>query len=181
MGPARRALRDATNTLHDRLHGHAVLRPLTGPALTHAQYRRALVALHGFHDPVERALAGEGGRVALLRADLRDLGVAAEELGEAGGLPDLRGRPAALAARYVLDGSAHGGRAMRPMVTAALGYDAAHGARFLAAGPGTGWAALLDRLETDLASPAARAAACTAAAGLFAALERWLDGVAAAG
>ncbi|WP_029008579.1 biliverdin-producing heme oxygenase [Azospirillum halopraeferens] len=180
MGPARRALRDATAAAHERLHVHPLLLPLTGPGLTGDAYRRALAALYGFHAPVERALGtGAGGRPALLRADLGDLGVMADDLPEAGGLPDLSGAPARLAARYVLDGSAHGGRAMLPAVTAALGWNAARGARFLApAGAADGWRVLLDRLEAELADPAPRAAACTAAAGLFAALERWLDGLA---
>ncbi len=177
MGPTRKALRDATRDIHDRLDRAALLRPLTSPAITAGQYRTALAALHGFHAPVEARL-GEGGRMALLRADLADLGVDAARLPVMDGLPDLSTPAARLAARYVLDGSAHGGRAMLPGITRALGFDAAHGARFLAsAGIHTKaeWMALLARLETDIATVEDRARACSAAVGLFAALERWLE------
>lgn len=178
-GPVRHALRAATQPIHDRLDRAAVLRPLTGPDITTDGYRAALVALHGFNAPVERALDGSGGeRMALLRADLADLGLDADSLPLADGLPDLGRPPARLAARYVLDGSAHGGRAMLPNVTRALGFDAERGARFLASAGidmAGRWRALLAQLESDLAEPAAMAEACDAAVALFAALEVWLD------
>ncbi|MDQ2105012.1 biliverdin-producing heme oxygenase [Azospirillum isscasi] len=186
MGPVRQALRDATRGIHDRLDRAAVLRPLTSPSITVDEYRAALVALHGFNAPIERAL-GEGapgeeaGRLALLRADLADLGVDADALPVAGPLPALDGTPARLAARYVLDGSAHGGRAMLPNVTRALGFDATRGARFLASSGidmAGRWKALLARLERDLEAPESARAACATAVALFAALEVWLDGLA---
>ena len=176
MGPTRQALRDATREIHDRLDRAPLMLPLIQPTLTLGQYRTALTALHGFHAPMEARL-GAGGRMDALRADLAELGVDATRLPLAGDLPDLTTLPARLAARYVLDGSAHGGRAMLPNITRTLGFDA-RGARFLAAaGPEVKaeWAALLARLESDIATPEARAAACATAVGLFAALERWLE------
>ncbi|MBK1836520.1 biliverdin-producing heme oxygenase [Azospirillum sp. YIM B02556] len=178
MGPARQALRDATQESHDRLDKAAVLRPLVRPDVTHQEYARALAVLYGFNAPVERAL-GEGqgaARLALLREDLRVLGTDPDALPEMTALPALDSAPARLAARYVLDGSAHGGRAMLPGITRALGYDARRGARFLASDGLDmvgAWKALMLRLEDELADPAALAAACATAAGLFAALERW--------
>ena len=80
MGPARQALRAATHAIHERLDKAAVLRPLTSPAITVAQYRAALVALHGFNAPIERALGADAARLDLLRADLADLGLDAESL-----------------------------------------------------------------------------------------------------
>ena len=177
MGPTRQALRDATKDIHDRLDRAALLRPLTEPTLDANAYRTALVALHGFHAPVE-ALLGEGGRLALLRADLADLGVNTARLPVMGTVPDLSTTPTRLAARYVLDGSAHGGRAMLPNITHTLGFDATRGARFLAAAGAdvkADWAALLVQLETDIATDEDRALACGTAVGLFAALERWLE------
>ena len=177
MGPTRQALRDATRDIHDRLDGAPLLRPLTAPGLTPDEYRTALIALHGFHAPVESRL-GEDGRMALLRADLADLGMDAAALPVMDGLPDLSAPPARLAARYVLDGSAHGGRAMLPNVTAALGFDKDRGARFLAAAGAevkAGWKALLDRLEAEISGNADRDRACATAVALFAALERWLE------
>ncbi|HYH22395.1 MAG TPA: biliverdin-producing heme oxygenase [Azospirillum sp.] len=176
MGPTRQSLRAATQAIHDRLDHAPVLRPLTEPGLTVDGYRAALVALYGVHAPVEARLGG-GGRLGLLRADLADLGVDADGLPVMDGLPDLGGTAERLAARYVLDGSAHGGRAMLPNVTRALGFDAARGARFLASAgidAAAGWRDLLARLEAEVATPAARDAACVAAVGLFAAIEDWL-------
>lgn len=180
MGPVRLALREATREIHDRLDRAAVLRPLTSPSITADEYRAALIALHGFNAPIERALGEGAERLDLLRADLADLGVDADALPVAGSLPALDSHPARLAARYVLDGSAHGGRAMLPNVTRALGFDATRGARFLASAgidmPGR-WKALLARLESDLATPESAQAACATAVALFAALEVWLDGL----
>ncbi|MBP2314173.1 biliverdin-producing heme oxygenase [Azospirillum soli] len=178
MGPARQALRAATQVIHDRLDKAPVLRPLTSPAITVAQYRAALVALHGFNAPIEQTL-GEGARLDLLRADLADLGLDADSQPVATDLPPLDSRPARLAARYVLDGSAHGGRAMLPNITRSLGFDGTRGARFLASSGidmAGRWKALLSQLETDLAKPESRDEACATAVALFAALERWLDG-----
>lgn len=192
MGPVRQALREATRDIHERLDRAAVLRPLTSPSITADEYRDALIALHGFNAPIERALGeralgeralGEGAeRLDLLRADLADLGVDADFLPVAGSLPALDSLPARLAARYVLDGSAHGGRAMLPNVTRALGFDATRGARFLASAGidmAGRWKALLARLESDLDTPESVRTACATAVALFAALEVWLDGLAA--
>ncbi|GAA4249663.1 biliverdin-producing heme oxygenase [Azospirillum formosense] len=185
MGPVRQALREATRDIHERLDRAEVLRPLTSPSITVDEYRDALIALHGFNAPIERALGeralGEGAeRLDLLRADLADLGVDADSLPVAGALPALDGLPERLAARYVLDGSAHGGRAMLPNVTRALGFDATRGARFLASAGidmAGRWKALLARLESDLDTPESARAACATAVALFAALEVWLDGL----
>ncbi|PWC88854.1 heme oxygenase [Azospirillum sp. TSH100] len=180
MGPARQALRDATRESHDRLDKAAVLQPLVRPDITRPQYARALAVLYGFNAPVERGLTDAGGdgavRLDLLREDLRVLGADPDALPEMAGLPPLDSAPARLAARYVLDGSAHGGRAMLPGITRALGYDGRRGARFLASDGldmAGAWKALMLRLEQELADPAALATACATAAGLFAALERW--------
>ena len=176
MGPARQALRAATRESHDRLDKAAVLQPLVRPDITADQYARALAVLYGFHAPVERALGEGAARLALLREDLRVLGTDPDGLPEMTDLPPLDSAPARLAARYVLDGSAHGGRAMLPGITRALGFDARRGARFLASDGldmAGAWKALMVRLEEELADPAALATACATAAALFAALEGW--------
>lgn len=177
MGPARQALRAATQESHDRLDKAAVLQPLVRPDITIEQYARALAVLHGFNAPVERALGNDDApRLDLLRDDLRVLGADPDALPEMTGLPTLDSPPARLAVRYVLDGSAHGGRAMLPGLTRALGFDARRGARFFASDGldmATDWKALMVRLEEELADPADLATACATAAALFAALERW--------
>lgn len=186
-GGARRALRRVTAAVHERLHHHPVLLPLTSPGLTVDGYRQALAALHGFHAPVERRLAPHGSadtaRLERLARDLAALGVDAAALPEAVDLPDLSAPPARLAARYVLDGSAHGGRVMLPGVRRALGCRADGATAFLAGdGPDLRgrWTALLARIEEELAEPPALAVAGATAEALFAALERWLDARAAA-
>lgn len=176
MGLARQALRAAMHEIHERLDKAAVLRPLVRPDITADQYRAALSVLYGFHAPVERALGGGGARLGLLRADLAVLGADPDALPLMDGLPPLGNAPSRLAARYVLDGSAHGGRAMLPGIGRALGFDARRGARFLASDglDMTGaWKALLVRLEEELADPAPRRIACDTAVALFGALERW--------
>lgn len=181
MGPARQALREATRAVHERLDKATILQALVRPDITAAEYRAALAVLYGFHAPVERALeggSGDGGgvRLGLLRDDLTVLGADPAALPKMTGLPPLDSAPARLAARYVLDGSAHGGRAMLPGITRALGHDARHGARFLASDGLDmvgAWKALLARLEVELAEPEPRRIACETAVGLFDALERW--------
>ena len=71
MGPVRQALRDATREIHDRLDRAPRLRPLTEPTLTRDQYRTALVALHGFHTPVEARL-GEIELWEIVNVDTQD-------------------------------------------------------------------------------------------------------------
>lgn len=176
-----------TGAAHERLHHHPLLTPLTAPSLTEGRYREALAALHGFHAPVERCLAPHGAadtaRLYRLRGDLAALGIDAATLPQAAALPDLSPPPARLAARYVLDGSAHGGRVMLPAVRAALGERAAGATAFLSGDgldlPGR-WVVLLERIERELADPVALDVAGHAAAALFVALERWLDRCAAA-
>lgn len=186
-GTARRTLRRVTAAVHERLHHHRLLAPLTAPDLTVGQYRDALAALHGFHAPVERRLAMHGpaetARLERLARDLEALGADPAALPEAESLPDLSAPPARLAARYVLDGSAHGGRAMLPGVRRALGEQAETATAFLADDRPElprRWTTLLARLEAELAEPAALAVAAATAEALFAALERWLDTRAAA-
>jgi heme oxygenase len=175
----RHELRAATQAIHERLHIHPLMGPLTGPALTMDGYRRALRALYGFHLAVERRV-GDDGRLALLRADLMALGDGPDAIDALPLAPvdPGTGTPARLAARYVLDGSAHGGRAMLPNLRQTLGIGPERGAAFFAsAGLDTAgaWQALLLALETELAAPGDRRAARDAAVGLFAGLERWLD------
>ncbi|CAO3413185.1 biliverdin-producing heme oxygenase [Azospirillum doebereinerae] len=179
MGPARQALREATHDIHERLDKAAVLQPLVRPDITAAEYRKALSVLYGFHAPVERALDGDGVRLGLLRDDLSVLGANPDALPEMTGLPPLDSAAARLAARYVLDGSAHGGRAMLPGISRALGYDANRGARFLASDGLDmmgAWKALMVRLEEDLVDSDSRAVACGTAVALFGALESWAAG-----
>ncbi|MFT3974204.1 MAG: biliverdin-producing heme oxygenase [Amaricoccus sp.] len=152
---------------------HAALDETVGTLDTLEQYRRYLRGLLAFREPAERLIADEapfGLRptriAALLHADMTDLGVMPAE-------------PVALAAPvgtsgliglvYVLEGSALGARLLRRQA-AAIGLDARHGARHLAAqaeslDAWTGFLAVLDGFDAfDEAEAVAAAEAAFAAA-----------------
>src|SRR3954447_9075053 len=70
-------LRTATWPVHERLHLHPVLRPLTARHPTPDGYLGAVRALYGFVAPMEQRLgeesAGRAARTPLLLADIRTL------------------------------------------------------------------------------------------------------------
>jgi heme oxygenase len=95
------------------------------PALTPADYRQHLEALHGLYAPLEATLAtrlmgltpelrmGERWKLPLLAKDLRALGHDATSLARlphATWLPPLPGVPEALGGLYVLEGATLGGQ-----------------------------------------------------------------------
>lgn len=184
-----RRMREATWPVHERLHLHPVLRPLTQRRPTPEGYLGAVRALYGFVIPMEPLLGAEAeGRTArapLLAADLDCLAEGGGQPGRdrpepplAGNLPSLATAAARLGCRWVLDGSAHGGRAMLPHLQRSLGVGPDRGAAYFASA-GIDLAAergslqvLLDRFVTneDTCQEAVEAAGAT-----FAALERWLD------
>lgn len=181
-------LRTATWPVHERLHLHPVLRPLTARQPTAEGYLGAVRALYGFVAPMERRLGGEAeGRAArapLLLADIAMLDAAGggAELPMATDLPELPTSAARIGARWVLDGSAHGGRAMLPHLQRTLAVGPDHGASYFASAGIDLKAerqALRDLIEQGVLTEEDRAAATEAAAATFAALERWLDHLAA--
>jgi heme oxygenase len=182
------SLRTATWPVHERLHLHPVLRPLTARRPTLDGYLGAVRALYGFVAPMEQQLgneaAGRAARTPLLLADIQTLDgdtTAAPPL-VASDLPELPTSAARLGARWVLDGSAHGGRAMLPHLQRSLAVRPDHGASYFASS-GIDLAAerqaLQALLERSVTTEAARIEATNAAAATFSALERWLDHVAA--
>ncbi|RDE05481.1 biliverdin-producing heme oxygenase [Sphingomonas aracearum] len=160
------ALRHATRARHeevDAAFGRFRLDDRAG-------YAAFLQTQAAAHLPVERALeeAGAGQvlpdwaarrRAPLLRADLADLGMAADELPP----PSLTGEAAILGAIYVLEGSRLGGAYLVRGVPLSLPR------RFLSApaAPGS-WRALQAHLDARLADDAALEAAITAADTIFA-------------
>jgi heme oxygenase len=182
-------LRSATWPVHERLHLHSILRPLTARQPTIEGYRRAVRALYGFVAPMEGLLgseaAGRASRTPMLLADLRALGLGDDELETlpvTDDLPQAGSIAARLGCRWVLDGSAHGGQAMLPHLQRSLGVRPDHGASYFASA-GIDLAAereeLSARIVRDVATDSTRAEAAEAAASAFAALERWLDRLAA--
>ena len=181
-------LRTATWPVHERLHLHPVLRPLTARQPTAEGYLGAVRALYGFVAPMERRLGdeaeGRAARAPLLLADIAMLDAAGggAELPMATDLPELPTSAARIGARWVLDGSAHGGRAMLPHLQRTLAVGPDHGASYFASAGIDLKAerqALRDLIEQGVLTEEDRAAATEAAAATFAALERWLDHLAA--
>src|SRR5690349_12496882 len=87
VGTARSALRVATMTRHERLHGQPHFAALMAGSLDGGEYRDLLARLLGFHRPFEAAVIGDEAlfgvelakrrRAHLLEADLRWLGLSA--------------------------------------------------------------------------------------------------------
>lgn len=181
-------LRTATWPVHERLHLHPVLRPLTARQPTAEGYLGAVRALYGFVAPMEPRLgdeaAGRAARTPLLLADIGVLDAAGAGAGLplATDLPELPTSAARIGARWVLDGSAHGGRAMLPHLQRTLAVGPNRGASYFASA-GIDLKAerqsLRDLIEQGVLTEEDRAAATEAAAATFSALERWLDHLAA--
>ena len=77
--------------------------------------------------------AGRAARTPLLLTDIRTLDTGASaEPPLAPDLPDLSTSAARIGARWVLDGSAHGGRAMLPHLQRTLAVSPDHGASYFA-------------------------------------------------
>lgn len=180
-----------TQAVHERLHRHPLLSPLLGTGLTHARYRAALVALFGFQDGAAQALAastvaGTDGpgpvaeRLVLLQADLEALGVppSASAQKPCAWLPVPESAPAYWGVRYVVDGSALGGRVIARTVATQLGLAADTGLGYfsgLREATGEAWRELCQRLALELASEPARIEAGETAVQTFLRLEAWLD------
>jgi heme oxygenase (biliverdin-IX-beta and delta-forming) len=180
-------LRTATWPVHERLHLHPVLRPLTARQPTVDGYLGAVRALYGFVSPMEQRLgdeaAGRAARTPLLLADIGMLDACASaEPPLASDLPELSTPAARIGARWVLDGSAHGGRAMLPHLQRTLAVSPDHGASYFASA-GIDLKAerqsLRDLLEQSVITEEDHTEATNAATATFSALERWLDHVAA--
>jgi heme oxygenase len=84
-----------------------------------------------------------------------------------------------LGARYVVEGSALGGRGLARRLDGLLGPGTLAGRRFFSghgAETGAVWRGYLDRLSAAPETPAARAAAIEGATATFSIFEQWLEG-----
>jgi heme oxygenase len=138
-GDLRGHLRAATKEGHHRLDHHPLVAPLVVGGLTRAGYGNALLALHALHAPLERTLTAFRPdtpppiRSVWLEEDLAALGRRAEA--DAPSLPRWNGAaPASPAAyvgmRYVIEGSALGGRVIRRQFDQILPADCHVATRF---------------------------------------------------
>ncbi len=142
--------------------------------MTFAGYARALQVLHavrtGWEPLLEGHFPGQQGRhVAWLVADMAVLRCVPLAAAPA---PVVECRAAAWGVRYVLEGSALGGR-MLLREAAAIGLSAAHGARYLAgegADAGRHWADFLAELDRAADAQAASAIVMGARSGFRALL-----------
>lgn len=179
-------LRNSTADIHERLHHHPVLAPLTSEDVTMDQYRHALTAMHGFYAPMEMRLVDASGlefrspRTPLLAADLHKIAGDQAEYVLAEGvtdLPEWTGGDRVLGAAYVLDGAAHGGRSMVGDLRTRLGLNGSDGTTFMASvgidAPGE-WRTLMKLVEDRAADELAALRVIDGAIATFSALERWL-------
>ncbi|HWO21551.1 MAG TPA: biliverdin-producing heme oxygenase [Kofleriaceae bacterium] len=182
-----RRLKSETAALHARAEQY--VRILDADA-TAADYHRYLVAMHGYHAPLERGLAAHEGlaaagfeaplrqKRALLEQDLAQLSAGRGQCAhDCPRLPALGSLARATGVAYVLEGSTLGGRyvlaklppalaALRGRATAFLeGYGDATGAR---------WRAFGDVVARAIGSPADEDEAAEGACEAFARLIDWL-------
>jgi heme oxygenase len=157
------------------------------------RYREHLMKMWGFCEPLEAALglAAFGGglpdyearrKLPLIARDLAALGMtpaSVAALPRCPYLPACDCPPAAWGRAYVFEGATLGGRTLLPVVARHIGWNAQHGASFLAsygADVRAMWSTFAAALETACAAVPERAAAAAAAAATFEALEAWLCG-----
>lgn len=113
-------LRGATRPAHRILDQHPLLLPLIRAPLSHADYGRALAALHGPQCALEARLGGFAPaadfppRRADLESDLATLGVTAQPL--LADLPEFDSPTSLLGAFYVIEGSNLGGAVIARML-----------------------------------------------------------------
>lgn len=175
-------LHEATGETHERLHRHDGLAAVAAGTIGPEAYRSLLCRLYGFHQPFEIAARIDQERTRWLEADLAAFGVDAAAL--AGLLrcaafsvpasPDYL-----LGARYVVEGSALGGRGLARQLDRLLGCGTAAGRRFFSghgSETGTVWRSYLARLAAAPTAAASREAIITGATATFAIFEQWLDG-----
>jgi len=178
----RERLREATSEVHERLHSHSGLAAVQSGTIGKAAYTALLRRLYGFHRPFEVAANLVPDRTVWLEHDLIDLGVDPRSLAA---LPRSIAFPAKasaeylLGARYVVEGSALGGRGLARQLDALLGAGETKGRRFFAghgAETGAVWRAYLDQLSSAQAGAWAQAAIVAGATHTFAIFEQWLEG-----
>ncbi len=117
-------LREATRSAHRTLDHHPVLAPLTRSPLSVAAYAKALAALHGPQQAIERMLGSFAPgtqfppRLADLDRDLALLGLSPFPL--MAEIPQCVSEPQLMGALYVIEGSNLGGAVIARQLTLSL-------------------------------------------------------------
>ncbi|WP_010216781.1 biliverdin-producing heme oxygenase [Sphingomonas sp. PAMC 26621] len=167
-------LRDATDTIHQRMHRHPGYARAADGSIGRGAYRNLLARSFGFYAPVE-PLAGMNGQAsARLVNDLLLLGLSREAIAALPQCPPLAiggTMPERLGAAYVLAGAALGGQVMaralpRTFPTRFLSGDGIEAGR---------WRGFVQTLEATCTGVDQRAAATRAAITTFTTFERWMD------
>lgn len=177
----REALRIATQAPHARLHRHAGFAAVADGTIDLPAYRTLLARLYGFYLPFERAVDADPMRTRWLAADLAWCGIdaaARARIVACAELPRLPCPASRLGARYVVEGSALGGRQLARGLDRLLGPVGAEGRRFFAgrgADTGGAWTNFAAELAAFDGASAGRARLIAAACTTFAAFEVWLS------
>ena len=184
--PLLRALKDSTSGLHRRAEQH--VRILDRDA-TVGDYARYLRAMHGFHAPIERALAGDPvleaagfaaaqrRKTPLLAHDLQQVDACGSAPPCCGALPASDSVAHRIGIAYVIEGSTLGGKYILAHLPPALAPLRGTATAFLEGyGPETGarWRRFGDLAGELVASPAHEADAVAAARDTFERLIAWL-------
>jgi len=178
-------LRLATRERHTRIDRLMDLRRMREPA----HYGRVLQAFESFLEPWEQSVAAalparwhgwlhQRSRRFFLGEDLAALSLSPLRATPPF-VPRLAGNAAAWGSLYVMEGSALGGQVITRALARAGVVPGRGAAYFHGWGDDTHamWQEFMAQLESELATPAAIAAACTAASDTFDALTAHLDGL----
>jgi heme oxygenase len=175
-------LRSATHDVHQRLHRHPGFAAVQDETIDFQRYGLLLQRLHGFHCSFEVAASLAPARSDRLAGDLAalaDRGAIEVVPGiSRPAIPLLNDVFAVLGARYVIEGSALGGRGLARHLDGLLGADTIAGRTFFignGAETGVVWRAYLARLAAIPLDPAARLRVVAAAIDTFVAFETWLS------
>jgi heme oxygenase len=173
-------LRAATQAPHERLHHHAGFSAVKDGIITRADYRALLIRLYGFYSPFERAAGLEPLRTEWLARDLAYAGV--EDAARRGirlcpDIPSYNAQERRLGARYVVEGSALGGRMLCRGLDGLFGAGSIEGRCFFngrGGDTGDSWLGFLAEIAAAGCKPAGRAAIVSAAIETFEIFEAWL-------
>lgn len=175
-------LRSSTHDVHERLHTHRGLAAVQAGTIDLEAYTALLCRLYGFHRPFEVAARLAPHRTTWLESDLDTLGVDANQraaLPHCAAVPEKVLRAYILGARYVVEGSALGGRGLARQLDDLLGPGVIAGRRFFTghgSATGTVWREYLAQLSEAPSVGPERAAVVAGAIQTFAIFEQWLEG-----
>jgi heme oxygenase len=175
------SLRSATAVVHERLHGHPGLAAVQVGTINLSAYTALLSRLYGFHRTFELKAGLAPQRTNWLETDLAVLGVNAEKraaLPRCAAFSEVAPHEYILGARYVVEGSALGGRGLARQLDDLLGVGVVAGRHFFSGyGTETGrvWRDYLAHLEAVPDVGTKWAAVVEGATETFAIFEQWLE------